>query len=230
MSEIYNCTSCKIGLNEIYCSDCDESDHDYNPLDIELYGNNINLDDRSFNCKDSSDSSELFQSKKCNQCNQCDFCIECDQCKECNYSYKCVNCKSCDYCRNCKDCEYCNHCSDCSNCTNMIFIRGINNYNFTKFYTRYNKLEKNIRWIIEKYVLELIITKGNDMKFIDSRISIDFIKNLEWCDCDGYFSFMVCMEDIVILLVEEYNFDPDLFPIEVIEYIKNNKSIKSARK
>ncbi len=41
---------------------------------------------------------------------------------------------------------------------------------------------------------------------------------------------MVCMEDIVIMLIEEFNFDIDLFPKEVIAHIKNNKSIKSASK
>lgn len=231
MTYKYNCTSCKINHGES-CKICINT-IDENPTNIDLYeienlssaGNDLNSTD-CYSCRDT------IQSIRCNLCDDCNLCIDCEQCDHCDNCYACTGSKYCDDCELCSYCKYCCFCSNCNNCKNMCFVNGISDYNIINFQEKYKTLEKNVRWIIETKVLNLIIMKRNDMKFIDKRITISGVEEILGGGCYEYecLSFMVCMEDIVIMLIEEFDFDIDLFPKEVIKYINKNKSVKSARK
>lgn len=234
MTYKYNCTNCKINHRNS-CTFCINT-IDENPTNIDLYeienlssaGNDLNSTD-CYSCRDT------IQSIRCNLCDDCNLCIDCEQCDHCDNCYACTGSKYCDDCELCSYCKYCcfcSNCNNCKNCKNMCFVNGISDYNIINFQEKYKTLEKNVRWIIETKVLNLIIMKRNDMKFIDKRITISGVEEILGGGCYEYecLSFMVCMEDIVIMLIEEFDFDIDLFPKEVIKYINKNKSVKSARK
>lgn len=121
-------------------------------------------------------------------------------------------------CINSKKCVNCTSCVNSYHCTNsygLYNMKNITNYSieqYKKYVTLYDKLSND-----QKIYIKNITDKINIRK---NKYIINTCNYITPINC-------IVIEEVVNLMIIDYNFPLDVFPKQIIDNIKNNKKFKS---
>ena len=128
-------------------------------------------------------------------------------------------------CENCEKCDACHNCISCNNSQGLHYIKNISNYDGHKFYSKeYNNIFKNYD-VTKKEIIDMYHEhKNNKNEYIFVNIDNLYKENelnIQYISC----AFIPIVEHLIINVGVPSN----IFPQEVVNYIRSKKSKKSAR-
>ena len=163
-------------------------------------------------------NSKLYTCLNC-ECDECDKSCKSTQCK------KCVHISLCSYCIGCENCICCHHCNNCYGLRGALKINDYSYQQYNEYEKLYYKLSSEIKSKLAYIAGEIIINKKDKIEHFDlgfKLTSLDHFKILP-----NKKNMYLCIDEVVLCMINKYNFPIHVFPKEIINNIKNKILIDS---